>query len=153
MQIALLRADDIDRPSLPGVFPKNRQIEFQSFELFDHLVRWQAIDIEAKDHQRMNERPVGIDLTVLEDVNLIVGEKDSVAVLDWREIDPERSRNRKRFVPGLNLLLAVLVDVRSLLHERRGRVPRFGILLLHRADELIGGSDFSSKGRRADKKN
>src|SRR5947209_6962360 len=95
----------------------------------------------------MNECTCAIHLAVLENINLRVREKNPVAIFGWREIDPERSGQRHRFVPGLNLFVSVLIDVRSLLHERRRLVPGLGILLLHGGDELFGGGDLGGEGR------
>ena len=86
MQVALLRADHINRSSLPGIFAKDRKVKFQPLELFQDIRRRQTINIKPEHHQRMNIGPVGIQLAVLEHVNLIIGEENAVAILNRREI-------------------------------------------------------------------
>src|SRR5947208_3087148 len=111
MKIALLCADHIDGTPLPGVFAEDRKIEFQSLKFFDHIRLGQAINIEPEHHQRMNKWTICIDLPVLERIDLTVSEQNSVSVLGRREIDPERSRQRHRFVPSLYFLFPILIDV------------------------------------------
>ena len=77
---------------------------------------------------------IHIDLATLERINLIVGKENAVAVFDRSEVDPQRTRNGKRFIPGLDFFVPVLVDVGSLLYEGRGLVPGLGVFLLHCLD-------------------
>src|SRR5215831_7022111 len=148
MKVAGPGAHHIDRPPLPGIFAKRREIELQSLQFFHHFCRRQTIDVKTEHHQRVNERPVRINFPILESIDLRIGKKDSVTVLCRREVDTQRTRQRHRLVPGLDLLVAVFVDVRRLLNERRRFVPRLCILGLHRSDELFRSRDFRGKGCR-----
>ena len=93
----------------------------------------------------MNKRPDRILLAILEYVNLIIREENSIAIFHRREIDAQVAGDRKRFMPGLNFLRAVRLIVRRLLHKGRGLVPGLGVFLLHGLDELFGGGDFSGE--------
>ena len=74
MQISCLRADYVNGPPLPSIFAKHRKIEFQSFQSLHHIALRQTIDIETKNHQRVNKWPVGINLAILEYIDLVVRE-------------------------------------------------------------------------------
>jgi len=97
----------------------------------------------------MNIWSIRINLAVLEDIDLIVGEQNSVAVFDRREIYSQRAWYGERLVPGLDLLVAVFVVFSCLLREGRGLVPGLGVFLPHRLNEIFGGFDLGgSRGRR-----
>src|SRR4029079_2647210 len=76
MQVARFRANDIDRPSLPGVFSELRQIKLQLLQLRRHLAGRRAIDVEAQNEKRMFEGARSFDLPVLENKNFSVSEQD-----------------------------------------------------------------------------
>ena len=101
----------------------------------------------------MHEGPVRINLAVLEDVNLIVRKQNAVAIFRGREIDSQRAGQRHRFVPRLDFLIPIFVDVRSLLHKGRSLVPRLGVLFLHGLDELLGRGNCGGERICADQQN
>ena len=65
MQVARFRANDIDRPSLPRVFPELREIKLQRLQFCGHFAGRRAIDVESQNQKRMLERARSIDLAVL----------------------------------------------------------------------------------------
>ena len=56
--------------------------------ILDYFRLRQTINVKPEHHQRMNKRPVRINLPILENINLRVGEKNPIAILRRREIDP-----------------------------------------------------------------
>src|ERR671920_74179 len=64
VQITSLGANDVDRPTLPRVFPELREVKLQRLQFRGHLRGRRAIDIESQNEKRVLERSRTINLTV-----------------------------------------------------------------------------------------
>jgi len=93
VQVAHLCANDIDWPSLPGVFPELREIKLQRLQFRRHLARRQAIDVETQNQKWMIERASAVDLAVFEDENFPIRKEDSVTTTYWCEVDAQTTRH------------------------------------------------------------
>src|SRR6185437_15745373 len=141
LQVAFLRADDVDRLALPCIVMDFAQIESLPARFGNGLLRVLSVNIETQHEQHVNKRARGGDFAVLEGGEHVVVEEIAAAGVGRADVDAQFTRKGKRFVPNYRFAGAVGIVGGRVLLECDRTIPGFFVARVHGGEQILAALD------------